>query len=111
VSRWFVVQAITQKPYIDGHPRAAGAVICDALAVALVLSPSLITGHEQRAVKVALDHGACRGQTIVDRRIFVQGHEPISRRLNVTIVTDVDQVSLESFVDAVLVDFVLACQA
>lgn len=103
-----LIKAITQQPYVDRHPTTAGAVICDALAVALVLSPSLVAGHEQRSVKVVLDHGGCRGQTVVDRRIFEQGFEPINRRLNVTIVTDVDQAALDAFVEAVLVSFVVA---
>ena len=100
-----LVREISKEPYFNNSPPLTGAIVCDALAVALVLSPSLITESRDCVVRIELNQGQSRGQTVTDMRLF----NPWTFPRNVNIVLEVDQAALDAFYDAVLVDFVLSC--
>ena len=68
--------------------RGTGAVICDCLAIAIALDPSMIKKSARVHVDVETNGTFTRGQTVVD---FGHSYDMDPRDRNVQWLTDVDQ--------------------
>lgn len=72
-------------PFIRDRERWTGALICDAVAMAVALDPSIVTESVDRFVDVELQGTYGRGMSVIDWEGMLKDKEP-----NVRIITRVD---------------------
>ncbi|GMI15483.1 hypothetical protein TrVE_jg3556 [Triparma verrucosa] len=98
----YVVPEDPPKEGKDGNKRSSeGAVICDALAVAVGIDPGgVITGFTQTHVEVDTRKGMTKGMTLCDWGCY----DGVERPKNVKWVTDVNVKKYEELLEQALID-------
>lgn len=99
--------AISKKSYpalenriVDKKRGGKGAVICDALAMAVALNPTLILEAEKCHVEVELEGNLTRGQTVVD---FAHCYDGVDRPKAIEWVTKVDTQAYIKFLETLCI--------
>lgn len=77
------------KPFVRDRERWTGALICDAVAMAVALDPGVVTDAATKFVDVELEGKYGRGMTVIDWEGRLSGRPP-----NVRIV---DRIDMEAF--------------
>ena len=73
------------KPFIRDRERWTGALVCDAVCMAVALDPSIVTDAADKFVDVELEGKYGRGMTVIDWEGRLSGQAP-----NVRIVDAID---------------------
>ncbi|GAB5031041.1 inosine-uridine preferring nucleoside hydrolase-like [Nannochloropsis oceanica] len=76
------------RPFIRDKERLAGALICDAVAMAVALDPGVVTKSAECFVDVELQGAYGRGQTVIDWEGQMRGKE--GKEANVRVIESID---------------------